>query len=90
MCLQNLVRCAAPELVTVSIAKALEAAVNSDRAFFDSHPEALSRERDFIPGESPFPNPPHGYEVRVRVTQLSLGVRTREIFMRSKIRVCRG
>jgi hypothetical protein len=61
--------------------KALERAVASDRDFFEQHPGAVERERDFVPGESPFPFTPKGYRARVRVTQLAPGFRTREIFL---------
>jgi hypothetical protein len=45
------------------------------------HPGAVARERDSVPGESPFPFTPKGYRARVRVTQLAPGFRTREIFL---------
>jgi hypothetical protein len=60
--------------------KALERAVASDRDFFEQHPGAVERERDFVPGESPFPFTPKGHRAVVRVTQLAPGFRTREIF----------
>jgi hypothetical protein len=60
--------------------KALEKAVASDRDFFEQHPGTVERERDFVPGESPFPFAPEGHKARVRVTQLAPGFRTREIF----------
>lgn len=65
---------------------ALEAATGSDREFFEGHPDALSRERDFVIGELPFPSPPPGHVIRVRVTRLGAGIRTREIFTRRKKR----
>jgi hypothetical protein len=66
---------------------ALEAATASDRKFFEAHPEASSRERDFVRGESPFPRPPRGHVIRVKVTNLGVGIRKREIFTRRKKRV---
>jgi hypothetical protein len=60
--------------------KALEAATAADRQFFEKHPSLTVRERNFVPGESPFPPAPPGYVVRVKVSQLKPGIRIREIF----------
>jgi hypothetical protein len=68
----------------------LEAATASDREFFEAYPDAPSRERDFVRGESPFPRPPRGHVIRVRVTRLGAGIRTRKIFTQRKKRVSEG
>ena len=60
----------------------IEAVSSVDKKYFDDHPEASERERDFVPGEGPFPHAPEGYVARVLVTKLAPSMRTRTPFFR--------
>jgi hypothetical protein len=59
---------------------AVEAASAADRQFFEANPNVTSRVRALVPGETYFEPVPPGYAVRVLVTQLAPGFRTRAIF----------
>ena len=59
---------------------AVEAASAADRQFFEANPNVTSRVRALVPGETFFEPVPPGYAVRVLVTQLAPGFRTRAIY----------
>jgi hypothetical protein len=59
---------------------AVEAASAMDRKFFEANPNVTSRVRALVPGETFFERVPPGYAVRVLITQLAPGFRTRAIY----------
>lgn len=61
--------------------KAVEAASEGDRIWFEQNPDRSYRLRDPLPMEmnGPLPDVPLGYDVRIVVSQITSGVRTRTV-----------
>jgi hypothetical protein len=62
--------------------EAVEAASESDRHYFLDHSRAKYRDRPFVPGEGPTPEPDE--DVFVRVHQLAPGIRVRALMVRKR------